>query len=262
MGQSPSTPTPGTPFLVIGAGLPRTGTTSLTLALSTLLNGPIYHGGTQCTLGPELEILSWIKLLSHYPPTSPSSRLAVRKILEQRLTGYAGVTDAPCAGLVEELLEIYPDALVICTMRDVDKWEKSMSAIASASTLSYLRLILFLLPTMRYFPSYIDALRAQWVALYGRAEPATRHHWDAHTQYLKRVVPAKQLLFYDVREGWGPLCEALGKEVPEEEFPRVNDSRAIEELARKMVLRGVGRWGILLGSVGVGVGAWLWMRGA
>ena len=30
-------------FILIGAGLPRTGTTSLRLALSHLLNGPVHH---------------------------------------------------------------------------------------------------------------------------------------------------------------------------------------------------------------------------
>ncbi|CAO2653408.1 Nn.00g028190.m01.CDS01 [Neocucurbitaria sp. VM-36] len=260
MGQAPSSPRPGTPFHVIGAGLPRTGTSSLNLALSILFNAPCYHGGTQATLGPETEIKSLITLLRAYPPTSPSSRNLIHKILKERLDGYAAVTDSPCNGLVEELLQLYPDAKVICTVRDPQAWVSSMQTVANASTLSFLRFMLFLLPTMRFFPDYVDALRNQWVSLYGRPEPATLHHWEAHMAYLKRVVPKEKLVFFDVRDGWGPLCAALGREVPDVEFPRVNDGKAIDELARRMILRGLGRWAVVFGTVGAGVLGWWFAR--
>ena len=72
MGNAPSTPRPGTEFQVIGAGLPRTGTASFSEALHILLDGPVYHGGTQVTLGPPDEIRSWIKLLKHWPSDKES----------------------------------------------------------------------------------------------------------------------------------------------------------------------------------------------
>ncbi|CAK8677577.1 unnamed protein product [Clavelina lepadiformis] len=34
--------------------------------------------------------------------------------------------------------------------------------------------------------------------------------------------PADKLLVYDVRQGWAPLCEFLGKEIPDKPFPREN----------------------------------------
>ena len=55
-----------------------------------------------------------------------------------------------------------------------------MATVASVSTLRFLRIILYLLPTMRYFPTYIDVLRKQWVHLYGKPEPADRQHWERH----------------------------------------------------------------------------------
>jgi hypothetical protein len=33
----------------------------------------------------------------------------------------------------------------------------------------------------------------------------------------------REVLVYEVREGWGPLCKFLGREVPEGEFPRSDD---------------------------------------
>ncbi|OAL02871.1 hypothetical protein IQ06DRAFT_367417 [Phaeosphaeriaceae sp. SRC1lsM3a] len=260
MGQQPSLPKPGTKLQVIGAGLPRTGTSSFTQALSILLDGPAYHGGTQCTLGGEHEIRFWISALNAWPPKTPSDSSLIRSILRSRLDGYVAVTDSPCNGLVPELLELYPNALVICTVRDPDAWVKSMDTVANAATLSFLRIILFWMPTMRWFPDYVNALRRQWVTLYGRPEPATRHHWDEHVKYLERVVPKERLVWFDVREGWEPLCTALGKEVPDMEFPRINDGKAIEEMAKRMVTRGLMRWGVVVGSIGVAVVGWWWVR--
>jgi hypothetical protein len=79
--------------------------------------------------------------------------------LRTRSDGYAAVTDAPCNGLVPELLALYPDVIVMCTMRDADAWVKSMATVANAATLWFLRAVPFWLPGMRHFPTYIDELR-------------------------------------------------------------------------------------------------------
>ncbi|KAJ4358209.1 uncharacterized protein N0V89_002789 [Didymosphaeria variabile] len=164
MGNQPSVPVPGTELQVIGAGLPRTGTASFSEALRIILKGPVYHGGTQATLAPPHEIKSWIKLLSHWPPKDASEEKLVNTLLAARLEGYAAVTDMPAAGLVKEMLELYPDAKVICTVRDPDAWVKSMDTVANAATLWFLGVVLLPLPGMRHFPSYINVLRKQWGA--------------------------------------------------------------------------------------------------
>jgi hypothetical protein len=46
--------------------------------------------------------------------------------------------------------------------------------------------------------------------------------FNQHIEEVKATVPADKLLVYDVREGWGPLCEFLGKPVPKEELPHLN----------------------------------------
>lgn len=81
MGNQASVPKPGTEFQVIGAGLSRTGTASFSEALRILLGGPVYHGGTQVTLGPPAEIQSWIKLLSHWPPSNQAERNLGRVVI-------------------------------------------------------------------------------------------------------------------------------------------------------------------------------------
>ncbi|KAH6629602.1 P-loop containing nucleoside triphosphate hydrolase protein [Boeremia exigua] len=251
MGAQPSSPKPGTDIQVIGAGLPRTGTASFSRALSILLDAPVYHGGTQITLGPSSHIKSWISVLTQWPPQSPSATQAIQTQVKMRLEGYAAVTDSPCNGLIPELLTLYPDAVVICTVRDPDAWVKSMATVANAATLWFLRFVLFLLPGMRHFPTYINLLRKQWIVLYGKPEPVTTEHWETHMAYLKRTVPEERLVFFDVKSGWEPLCKVLGKEVPEVEFPKINDGKAIEELTERFIAKGLMYWGAVLVIAGL-----------
>jgi len=256
MGNKASVPQPGARLKVIGAGYARTGTASLSEALSILLDGPVYHGGTQITRGSPSTIRAWIRLFNHYPPKHHSDKSLILSTLDREFTGFVAATDAPAIFLVPELLELHPDALVICTVRDVAAWERSIGAVASLSTLWFLRVVLFPLPTMRHFVDYIDCLRRVTVGLYGEREPLTRVTWDGHIARLKEVVPADRLLFYDVREGWEPLCKFLGKEVPDMPFPRINDGEAIERMGKEMIMKGLWRWMGILVATGVAVAAW------
>ncbi len=125
-------------------------------------------------------------------------------IIRNRFDGYAAATDAPTCGLVKELIELYPKALVICTTRDPDGWVKSMAGVANAATMWFLRGVLLPIPGMRHFVDYINVLRKQWLFLYGEREPMTRKSYDRHIQWLKDTVPKDRLIFFDVRDGIAP----------------------------------------------------------
>jgi hypothetical protein len=264
MGAQPSTPKPGTEFQVIGAGLSRTGTASFSEALRILLEGPVYHGGTQSTLGPPVEIKSLTRILTklfHYPERTNANEQEGLRLIKERFNGYAAVTDAPASGLVPELLKLHPNAKVICTVRDPKAWEKSMEGVASVSTMAFLNVILFPVPGMRHFPNYINKLREQWVTLYGDAgrEPFTVETYDRHIAWLKRVVPEEQLFFFAVKDGWEPLCKALDKPVPKDiPFPRINDGEAINRLAKEKVTQGIIRWLIVIVTAGLALIPMMW----
>jgi hypothetical protein len=260
MGAELSRPKPGTDLQVIGAGLSRTGTASFSEALRILLDGPVFHGGTQLSTGLSdvKEMRSWIKLLEHSPPHK-NDRDVVRGILKSQLDGYAACTDAPPAQQVVELMELYPKAIVICTVRDAKAWEKSIKSISGVALQGFLRFILFPIPSMRPFPRFVDLLKDQWNHLYGEVPPMTTKTYDAHIEWLKKVVPKEKLFFFDVRDGWGPLCKALGKDVPKDvPFPRINDGKAIEEISKKLVMQGLTRWAMIFATAGVAVaGYWI-----
>ena len=44
----------------------------------------------------------------------------------------------------------------------------------------------------------------------------------AHNEAVKSTILAKQLLVYEVKDGWAPLCEFLAVPVPAGPFPRTN----------------------------------------
>lgn len=244
MGQQYSQPKPGAKPVVICAGLPRTGTASISAALEILLDGPVYHGGTQVFLGEPWEIQTATRLLRQWPPKDDTTAAQNLQLLDRLVgRGYVAIADMPGAGLVPELLQLYPDAKVVVTTRDVEKWEVSMQTVSSASTMWFLRVVLFPLPTMRHLVGYIDALRPQWLTLYGETEPPTRKSYDRHVEWMKEVVPKERLFFVDVKDGWGPLCAALDRPVPKGvEYPHINDGKAIDEFAARQVGKGLMAW--------------------
>ena len=44
---------------------------------------------------------------------------------------------------------------------------------------------------------------------------------------VRALVPPKQLLVFEVKEGWAPLCEFLQLPVPDIPFPNINDAGEI-----------------------------------
>ena len=71
--------------------------------------------------------------------------------------------------------------------------------------------------------------------------------------YLKRIVPPERLFYFDVKEGWGPLCEILGCPIPDELFPHANDKVAVKEALEGLMKAAVMRWIIIFMVVGAGV---------
>ncbi|KAF2245738.1 hypothetical protein BU26DRAFT_522124 [Trematosphaeria pertusa] len=264
MGAELSAPEPGTEFQVIGAGLSRTGTASFSEALRILLGGPVYHTGTQVSTGkgPASEMLSWNTLLSHWPSRTASDKAIIHRILKERFDGFAAATDVPAAQLVEELMEIYPNAKVICTTRDAESWAKSVNGLSSIALQWFLGFVLFPLPSMRHFPKFCELLETQWHYLYGERAPMTAQTYHRHVEWLKGVVPEDKLVFYSVKDGWEPLCKALGKEVPKNmPFPRINDAEAVDKLAKELITKGLMRWAVVFATAGIAVAAF-WMSRA
>lgn len=77
-----------------------------------------------------------------------------------------------------------------------------------------------------------------------------------HEEEVKRTVPPDRLLVYSVKEGWEPLCEFLGVPVPDEPFPRVNDTndfhlrlRRLHDMGTTAIAIGVGLLAVVAAAV-------------
>ena len=266
MGNHTSRPLdPSRQIQVIGAGMSRTGTVSFGLALERLLSGPVYHGGEALAVREESHIRTWINIMSHTPYQSEQDRAYVKARLREQLSGYVAVTDSPPINFVEELMALYPDAKVIATTRDPDDWWRSIEPLVRNSRMGFLGVVFYWLPTLRFFPSYV---RAAEVGRYGELyfrdgnQTCVRETYGYHMDYLRRVVPREKLVLYSVKERWGPLCEVLGVEIPDEPFPKANDGKAVEELFRQKVMEGLVRCGWIGGVMVAGVGILMYFFGS
>lgn len=75
-----------------------------------------------------------------------------------------------------------------------------------------------------------------------------------HINWVKKIVPPERLHFFDVKEGWEPLCKILDLPIPDQPFPRANEQAAMKELARELQWQVLYRWGMILAGLCIAVG--------
>ena len=249
------------------AGMPRTGTNSFCAALEILLDGPAYHVGVQTALGEnEDHVMTWIDVLQKRPYRSAQEKQQALNRMAKRLDGYIATADPPLSQLIPELMELYPEAKVICTERDMDTWAESMALVAKMVRPRLFRFILFWTPNARHLPRLWGHLSGIFDERYGRRTQTKEDSvavWERHHAWLEEIVPKGKLFYVNVKDGWDPLCKALEVPVPKDvPFPRLNDSKSFEKVFRDWFVQGALRWAVVFG-VGVafiGVAVAFWMR--
>ncbi len=194
---------------VIGAGYPRTGTSSLKLALEQLGFGPCHHM-REIIMNPPSAAL-WVEAALGRPDW------------EKVLGGYQSCTDAPGCLFWRELAEAYPAAKILLSVRDPEAWfESTQATVFSEAMLGMAKGT----PLERFFelavvPEFGDRIHDRDFML---------AQYERRRQEVIRDVPPERLLVMDVREGWAPLCAFLGVAVPETPFPRENSREEMASL--------------------------------
>jgi hypothetical protein len=205
---------------VIGAGFGRTGTYSLKVALEELGFGPCYH---------MLEVFA-------NPQHVPFWQMAAEGKNVDWIgffAGYNATVDWPGCTFYEQLMHVYPDAKVLLSVRDPDKWYESVSNTISPRSTA--REGLPELPDVHGSGRMAETLI--WQGTFGGHIDDTEHAiavFERHNEEVKARVPAEKLLVFDVKQGWEPLCRFLGIEVPPgKPFPRLNDTAAFQQRVRE-----------------------------
>ncbi len=263
--QSQFRPDPKYELQVIGCGMSRTGTNSFTAALEILLQGPAYHGGQALFTRGESHLKRWIEIIRHTPIQTAQDEKIVKDGLKEQLEGYVACTDSPTIHFVEELMEMYPNATVICTVRDADDWWRSMEPVIRNANMGFLGFVFWPLPALRHWTTYAEAMgQGRYGELYNQEGNTTcvRRTYDYHMEYLQRVVPKGKLHIVEVKDGWEPLCKALGKPIPDVPFPRINDAKATEDFFKSLVMKGLIAWAQIfaVAVILLGVGLYFWLQ--
>lgn len=63
---------------------------------------------------------------------------------------------------------------------------------------------------------------------------ALRQGFINHYAHVRKVVPKERLLEHHFGDGWEPLCEFLGKTVPDEPYPHINEGNNTHNMHMKV----------------------------
>jgi hypothetical protein len=163
---------------------------------------------------------------------------------DKLFAGYDASTDLPACIYWREMMEAFPDAKVVLTVRDVEAWWKSWIGMVESQESSVDRLV--------FLPRFqaLDRLVINCERVWFRIEPGQYVREDAikrfnqHNEEVKAAVPPERLLVFNVAEGWEPLCKFLGYPVPNEPFPHENAGTAqVEAIMAEIVQKDMQKYG-------------------
>ena len=187
---------------VVGAGVGRTGTHSLKIALEQLLGAPCHHMVE--ILGNPEQMPGWIDAIEGRPVD-----------WAQLLDGYTTIVDWPGGSFWRELLAANPDALVLLSVRDSEDWYRSANNT--------------IFQTFDHMPEegrpWMEAMRKLFRDRF--SDQLDNKHamiaaFEKHNDEVRREAPPAQLLEWRPGDGWEPICERLSVPVPAEPFPVTN----------------------------------------
>lgn len=168
---------------------------------------------------------------------------------------YRAAVDWPTAAFYAELMRRYPDAKVILTVRDPDRWYESardtiygVQSLACSPLFSLGARLFRRMRTMQR--ASLMATELIWERTFdGRFEDREYaiQVFERHNQEVKERVPKERLLVYRLGDGWEPLCDFLGVEAPEDRpFPHLNDAREFRARIRNRLALAALTTGVLL----------------
>lgn len=192
---------------VIGVGFGRTGTHALKHALEMIGFGPCYH---------MVELMQHPEYVSQWQAAVDGEAIDWDMVFRD----YRATVDWPAVYFWRDLIAHFPEAKVLLTVRDAERWYESfydtiytvLTAPLPDNQAVRPRLIMNrkLILEMTFGGRFED--RAHAIGVYER-----------HNAEVQHSVPAERLLVYEVAQGWEPLCAFLESPVPDVPFPRTND---------------------------------------
>jgi len=195
---------------IVGAGVGRTGTHSLKIALEQLLGGTCHHM-VECFNRPD-QIEGFTAAIDGEPVDWTAL-----------MADFTAMVDFPGSLFWREIAAANPDAPILLSTRDAEAWYKSAS--------NTIFLTFDTLP-----PELAPWMEAVKRGLHNRFsddlenKDAMISAYERHNAEVRAEVPAGRLIDWTPSDGWGPICAALGMRVPDEPFPVTNTTKEFREM--------------------------------
>ncbi|XDG03561.1 hypothetical protein ABKA04_003176 [Annulohypoxylon sp. FPYF3050] len=175
---------------------------------------------------------TWIKA---YDAREAGDKELTLKLVRKATAGFVATADLPPSDFMPEMMELYPDAKVVLVRRDPEKWWNSIATLTSRTTPWWLGAVLAPIPGWRYLAKFASVYSRSTLRLAGLEN--------------KDASPT------DLIEKGGPRVP-----IPDEPFPRANDSKAADEYATKVLLGVLKVWVGIFSTIGLTAysATWLW----
>ncbi|KAK8090596.1 hypothetical protein PG994_000101 [Apiospora phragmitis] len=259
------------PMQVMSLGMTRTGSASITQALTILGYQNVHHGIQAISNPNDWAVFSrasdtFFKTLPSYKGQSFG-----RSDWDEVFGQCEAVTDMG-SFFALPLIEAYPDAKIVLVERNVDSWYESMEEAIFSTTWGWrANLIIDVFGRLMNLTGGLT-IRKIMLGYYearsvSEMRAKAKDRYRRHYAEIRAAVPEERLLDYDLKQGWGPLCEFLGKPVPQMPFPQVNKRedhvarvRAKQDMFLKAMCKKTIRALIplILSSGAAGIAVWSW----
>lgn len=199
---------------VIGVGFGRTGTLSLKLGLEQIGFDPCYH------------MMEVFKRDGHVDFWH-NAAFGAPGAWDPLFTDFSATVDWPAAHYWRELVAHYPDAKVVLTIRDSERWYESVHSTIYQAMIQSIDADNPVFERQREMANKIILEDTFGGRFQDRAHAIGIY--EQHNETVQKTLPSSRLLTYQVADGFGPLCQHLGVATPDAEFPHVNSTEEFRD---------------------------------
>ena len=258
---------PNRPMQILSLGMAKTGTWSMADAYRILGYKNVYHA-LEAVLAAEEDYLVFGEANKAVFPTlsSYTGGTFSREKWDEIFAPVEAVTDIS-AFYAASLIEAYPEAKIVLVERDIETWYASWCTAldmacgdATGFISTYIHPFIGITSGRVAKEFHLGWSEAKSLA---EAKVNARRCYREHYARIRKMVPKERLLEYRLGDGWEPLCEFLGRPVPDESFPRRNESEQFKKMVPKLLklhgwkmCRIYGPWVGLIGSVLIARSIW------
>lgn len=195
---------------IVGAGVGRTGTHSLKIALEQLCGGTCHH---------MIEVFGRPEQIAGFTAAIDGEAVDWTALMAD----FTAMVDFPGSLFWREIAAANPDAPILLSTRDAEAW------YTSASNTIFLSMDLAPPELESWMEAVKRGLRDRFSDDFTNKD-AMIAAYERHNAEVRAEVPADRLVEWTPADGWGPICAALDVPVPDEPFPVTNTTKEFREM--------------------------------